>query len=271
MIHLAGAVEGVAQVLEAERALLDFVTFPAEPYDGVLVAAHAATRTTRVGLVPTVTTTHTEPFHVGIGIATLDHVSKGRAGWRVATSPSGEEARLFGRRTDLTDLELEAADAVEVARRLWDSWEDDAEIRDVPTGRFVDRDKLHYIDFEGRWFSVKGPSITPRPPQGQPVVVADAGLGVEADVVLVTPRDTAHAWELADAGTRVFALGATDVETVVDWHQAGIDGFLLPVADAVELAAELRDRGLFRTAYEATTLRGLLGLPRPASRYAEVS
>ncbi len=66
----------------------------------------------------------------------------------------------------------EAADYVEVLRRLWDSWEDDAEIRDVATGRFIDRDKLHYIDFEGRWFSVRGPSITPRPPQGQPVVAA---------------------------------------------------------------------------------------------------
>ena len=59
---------------------------------------------------------------------------------------------------------------IEVVRRLWDSWEDDAEIRDVATGRFIDRDKLHYIDFEGKWFSVKGPSVTPRPPQGQPPV-----------------------------------------------------------------------------------------------------
>ena len=78
---------------------------------------------------------------------------------------------MFGRR-DVAGVDLfdEASDAVEVARRLWDSWEDDAEIRDVATGRFVDRDKLHYIDFDGKYFSVKGPSITPRPPQGQPVV-----------------------------------------------------------------------------------------------------
>ena len=92
----------------------------------------------------------------------------------------------------------EAADFVEVIRRLWDSWEDDAEIRDVATGRFVDRDKLHYIDFEGRWFKVKGPSITPRPPQGQPVVTALAHATVpyrlaarSADAVFVTPHDLA--------------------------------------------------------------------------------
>jgi alkanesulfonate monooxygenase SsuD/methylene tetrahydromethanopterin reductase-like flavin-dependent oxidoreductase (luciferase family) len=95
----------------------------------------------------------------------------------------------------------EAADYVEVVRRLWDSWDDDAEIRDAATGRFVDRDKLHYIDFEGAWFSVRGPSITPRPPQGQPLVTVLAHstvvyrLGARAaDVVFVTPHD-------ADAAT----------------------------------------------------------------------
>ena len=85
-------------------------------------------------------------------------------------------------------------------RRLWDSWEDDAEIRDAATGRFVDRDKLHYIDFEGAHFSVRGPSITPRPPQGQPVVAALAHrdvafrlVGRSADIGFVTPRDAADA------------------------------------------------------------------------------
>ena len=100
----------------------------------------------------------------------------------------------------LADLFDEAADYVEVLRRLWDSWEDDAEIRDAATGRFVDRDKLHYIDFAGQHFSVKGPSITPRPPQGQPVVAALAHSAVPyrlvaraADVGFVTPHDAAEA------------------------------------------------------------------------------
>ena len=133
--------------------------------------------------MPTWTTTHTEPFHVSKAIATLDYVSAGRAGVQARVSRRRHEARHFGRRaprprdrttpgTARADLFDEAADFVEVLRRLWDSWEDDAEIRDVATGRFIDRDKLHYIDFEGRWFSVKGPSITPRPPQGQPLVTA---------------------------------------------------------------------------------------------------
>ena len=141
--------------------------------DAVLVAARVAPVTRHIGLIPVATVTHTEPFHISKAIATLDFISHGRAGWQVRVSGSPHEAALFGRR-DVAGADLfdEADDAVEVVRRLWDSWEDDAVIRDVATGRFVDRDKLHYIDFAGKYFSVKGPSITPRPPQGQPVVAA---------------------------------------------------------------------------------------------------
>ncbi|MFC7642701.1 LLM class flavin-dependent oxidoreductase [Streptosporangium lutulentum] len=182
-----------ALVAEAERGLLDFVTIEDSlalqstrhegpdgrtdqvrgRFDALLVASRIAPLTGRIGLVPTVTTTHTEPFHIASGLATLDYVSGGRAGWRAQVSGRGAEAAHFGRRDipglrpeSLDDPETvrlihelfdEAADVVEVVRRLWDSWEDDAVIRDVPTGRFVDRDRLHYIDFEGSRFSVKGP------------------------------------------------------------------------------------------------------------------
>ena len=92
--------------------------------------------------------------------------------------PRSSKVGLSSGDESVGDLFEEAADYVEVFRRLWDSWEDDAEIRDVATGRFVDRDKLHYIDFESRLFAVKGPSITPRPPQGQPLVTALAHSGL---------------------------------------------------------------------------------------------
>jgi alkanesulfonate monooxygenase SsuD/methylene tetrahydromethanopterin reductase-like flavin-dependent oxidoreductase (luciferase family) len=223
-------------IQEAERGLLDFVTIEdglglqsARHFeqdwrtdqvrgrlDAVLIAARVAPLTSHIGLIPTAVVTHTEPFHISKAIATLDYVSTGRAGLRVQVTARPHEAAHFGRRTfpalDLTDrssprvqdlvAELfdEAADYVEVVRRLWDSWEDDAEIRDVATGRFVDRGKLHYIDFTGVHFSVKGPSITPRPPQGQPVVTALGHASVpyrliarSADVGFVTPRDAGHA------------------------------------------------------------------------------
>jgi alkanesulfonate monooxygenase SsuD/methylene tetrahydromethanopterin reductase-like flavin-dependent oxidoreductase (luciferase family) len=203
-------------VAEAERGLLDFVTiedgFSVQSsrtdqvvgrLDAVLIAARVAPLTHGIGLMPTVIVTHTEPFHISKAIATLDYVSNGRAGVRVRVSGSMDEAVHIGRRVrPLPAAELldEAAGYVEVVRRLWDSWEDDAEIRDVATGRFVDRDKLHYIDFEGSWFSVRGPSITPRPPQGQPIVCVLAHVDTafrlaarSADVVFVTPQSDEHA------------------------------------------------------------------------------
>ena len=208
-------------VREAEHGFLDFVTIEDSfgvqstvgdrldrvygRLDATLVAAAVAPRTSGIGLVPTVVATHTEPFHVSKAIASLDYASTGRAGYRVRISTRPEEFAHVGRRAAgaVADLLDEAADHVEVVRRLWDSWEDDAEIRDTATGRFVDRDKLHYIDFAGRWFSVKGPSITPRPPQGQPPVtlLAHAAPAYRlaarcADVVFVTPRDVAHAGEI---------------------------------------------------------------------------
>ena len=337
---LFGAPYWLRLVKEAQRGLLDFVTIDDTlgiqsdradrvrgRLDAELIAARVAPLTSNIGLVPTVTVTHTEPFHISKAIATLDYVSTGRAGWQVRVSPSASDAELFGRRQvpDRADLFDEAADVVEVVRRLWDSWEDDAIIRDVATGRFVDTDRLHYIGFSGKWFSVKGPSITPRPPQGQPLVtlLAHGPLPYRlaarcADLVFVTPRDTSGAAAIVaeiNAPLRVFGdlvvfLDDTEqsardrlarlndrageefssdahlfagtpaqlADLLLDWHTAGLTGFRLrPGAIPHDLTAivdglvpELRARGRFRTRYEASTLRGLLGLPRPANRYATV-
>jgi alkanesulfonate monooxygenase SsuD/methylene tetrahydromethanopterin reductase-like flavin-dependent oxidoreductase (luciferase family) len=360
-------------VQEAERGLLDFVTFedslalqsadPFEPddrtdqvrgrLDAVLTAARVAPLTRRIGLVPTLIATHTEPFHLSKAIATLDYVSAGRAGLRVQVAAQAHVAAHFGRRVLpplragdftgspppgpveelVTELFDEAADYVEVLRRLWDSWEDDAEIRDVATGRFVDRDKLHYTDFEGRRFSVKGPSITPRPPQGQPPVTALAHATVpyrlvarSTDVGFVTPHqpeeagpivaeiraeqreagraaETVHVFgdlvvfldqdaaAARDRRDRLDALSAQPyrsdapvftgtpaqlADLLLEFQRAGLTGFRLRPADADHdlravtrgLVPELQARGVFRRDYEAATLRGLLGLPRPANRYA---
>ncbi|CCH34651.1 LLM class flavin-dependent oxidoreductase [Actinosynnema sp. NPDC047251] len=314
-------------VREAERGLLDFVTFeddlgPVGRLDSVLVASRVAPLTTHIGLVPSVVSTLTEPFHLSKAIATLDYVSNGRAGVRVRGSVAADHARHFGRRTFpdapddalLADAIDETADYVEVLRRLWDSWEDDAEIRDAATGRFIDRDKLHYIDFTGNWFSVKGPSITPRPPQGRPPVsVLSHGSPIHelarrsSDIVFTTPHSTddlraidadvpglkhfadvvvffdadrkARAEESGgiDSDAHVFAGDAAALaDRLLEWHEAGAAGFRLRpahlpddlVAITSELVPELQRRGAFRTAYQATTLRGHLGLPRPANRYA---
>ena len=180
--------------------------------DAVQVATFIAPSTHHIGIIPTVIATHTEPFHISKAIATLDYVSRGRAGVRVQLATRTSDSKHFGRRDFphftyddylngngrefIEELFDEAADYIEVVRRLWDSWEDDAEIRDSKSGKFIDVKKLHYIDFKGKWFSVKGPSITQRPPQGQPTiaVLAHATVPYElaaksADVVFITPTD----------------------------------------------------------------------------------
>jgi alkanesulfonate monooxygenase SsuD/methylene tetrahydromethanopterin reductase-like flavin-dependent oxidoreductase (luciferase family) len=312
----------------AERGLLDFVTFDdaltaqrrrrpeidprwlAGRPDAVLVASRVAPMTKHIGLIPVATVTHTEPFHVSKAIATLDFVSHGRAGWQVRVSGAPHDAELFGRR-DISGADLfdEASDAVEVARRLWDSWEDDAVIRDVATGRFIDRDKLHYIDFAGKYFSVKGPSITPRPPQGQPVVAALAHAvpiyefaSRSADLVFITPQDddSLRAILAEVAGLKVYADlyvtfgGVIDVRSdalvfdgtpteLVDlalrWQSLGIDGLRLrPAVNAIDLPVIvdevvplLQQADRFRTTYtDGETLRERLGLPIAENRYARL-
>ncbi|MCJ0902249.1 LLM class flavin-dependent oxidoreductase [Rhodococcus sp. ARC_M6] len=174
--------------------------------EAVATAARLSAVTSRIGLIPTATVTHTEPFHISKAIASIDFSSSGRAGWQVEVSDTDVEVSLFGRKARQSNESLweEASEAIEVVSRLWDSWEDDAEIRDAATGRFVDRDKLHYIDFEGKNFSVKGPSITPRSPQGQPLIAVDASrletreLAVQrGDLIRISASDVNEASAIA--------------------------------------------------------------------------
>jgi len=215
--------------------------------DALLVANAVAPATRAIGLVPTVSVTHTEPFHVATGLQTLDHVSLGRAGWRIQVSPSTREAALFGRRAggdDVSTLFAEAREVAEVVSRLWDSWDDDAIIRDVTTGRFIDRDRIHNAEFVGEHVSVHGASIVPRSPQGRPPVFSlahrsdAAEFAVDtADVVLVTPGFDGR--EARDLLTEIRALeqaAGSDVRRPVLADLAVLIGSS-PAAAADELAA----------------------------------
>ncbi|MFK4637529.1 LLM class flavin-dependent oxidoreductase [Paenarthrobacter histidinolovorans] len=194
-IELDGAgYENLARaVLDAESAGFHAATFKDAPEAGranaLQRAAFAGPITRTIAVVPEVDTVYTEPFHISTQLASLDYVSGGRAGWIVTADESPEAAAAVGRSfVDGDALAQEAAASIEVGRRLWDSWEDDAVIRDVATGRYLDVDKLHYVDFEtpadfsGTPYSVKGPSIIPRPLQGQLPVLAAAKLVGEGQV-----------------------------------------------------------------------------------------
>ncbi|MFD8820074.1 LLM class flavin-dependent oxidoreductase, partial [Streptomyces sp. NPDC059627] len=155
-------------------------------------AAFVAASTSTIGVAPVVPVTYAEPFHVSSQLASLDHISAGRAGWVVAEEEQPAAARVWGRPLvgDAAGRARESRDGVEVARALWDSWEDDAVIRSVATSRYLDRDRLHYIDFTGETYAVKGPAIVPRPPQGQLVVLGrpDRVPADRLDVALVEGR-----------------------------------------------------------------------------------
>ena len=226
----------------------------------MLVAARIAPATRHIGLVPVATVTHTEPFHISKAIATLDYISRGRAGWQPRVSGTAHEAALFGRRNGSQSPDSlfdEAADAVEVVRRLWDSWEDDAVIRDVSTGRYIDRNKLHYIDFAGKYFSVKGPSITPRPPQGQPVVATLAHApriyefaSASSDLVFITPTDDASVRTIIDevqaAGGSRLKIFADVVVTFGGDTEFGSDALIFDgsPAEVVDLLLGWQQRGI---------------------------
>ena len=180
-------------------------------------AAFVAAATSVIGVAPVASTTYAEPFHLASALASIDHVSSGRAGWVLAADHDPAAARAWGRPEVAGDdaVRQEAIDAVTVARALWDSWEDDAVIRDVASSRYLNRDRLHYIDFQGTSYRVRGPAIVPRPPQGQLVVFAPAGLlpAGAADVTLVAGSDIASVRVAARAGgPRTFA----EVEIALD-------------------------------------------------------
>ncbi len=126
-----------------------------------------------VGLVATASTTYNEPYNLARKLASLDHISGGRAGWNVVTSSSDLEARNFSldHHPAVDDRYARAAEFVDIAYGLWDSWEDDSWLHDKEGGLIFDEAKLHVLDHKGKYFSVRGPLNVPRSPQGAPVVI----------------------------------------------------------------------------------------------------
>jgi FMN-dependent oxidoreductase (nitrilotriacetate monooxygenase family) len=160
--------------------------------------AAIATHTEGIGLVATASTTYNEPYHVARKYASLDHISGGRAGWNIVTSWSDEEARNFGRdkHLDYATRYERAEEFVRVVTGLWDSWEDDALVRDKASGLYYVPDKLHVLNHKGKHFAVRGPLSSARTPQGRPILVqagaAEQGqaiAGAYADVVYAMSYD----------------------------------------------------------------------------------
>jgi FMN-dependent oxidoreductase (nitrilotriacetate monooxygenase family) len=299
--------------------------------------------TKNIGLVGTTTTAYGPPYHAARRYATLDHISGGRAGWNLVTSQIADEAKNFGldEREEPSLAYEQAAEFHDICVGLWDSWDEDAVLRDKASGRYYDPAKVHVLNHKGRFFSVRGPLNVARCPQGRPVIAQDGSseparelagrtaellftaprtlgeaqafyadlkgraarhgrgpndLKIMPGIVPIVARTDAEARALYDrlqsfagneaatdgfiggtegAGHRVVhGSPATLADTMQQWLENGAaDGFTIlfpyfptPADDFVGLVIpELQRRGIFRTAYEGSTLRENLELNFPHS------
>ena len=162
-------------------SVADAVRLGARPVklDLSIVLGIVAGATQQIGLGATYSTTYYAPFHVARTFATLDHLSGGRAAWNIVTSVNDSEAQNYGFDEALDhDARYDRADEfLEVVTGLWDSWEDDSLVLDRVNGIFADPDKVHPIDYQGKWFNARGPLTVPRSPQGRPVLLQAGSSG----------------------------------------------------------------------------------------------
>jgi alkanesulfonate monooxygenase SsuD/methylene tetrahydromethanopterin reductase-like flavin-dependent oxidoreductase (luciferase family) len=272
--------------------------------DPIETAAFVSAHTAAIGLIVAAAATHAEPYHLSNQLSSLDWGSAGRAGWLVTIDASAERARAYSAQAPAADAAAREAGAViDAARRLWDSWEDGALIAESATGRFLDNEKIHYIETSGEFFSIRGPALMPRPPQGQLPVLARAQDQIaDADVTILSadhepaadagrPQDAAAG--LIRAAGQARAAGARRLlaeVTVPDLRAPGasqeflaalhllagqVDGVLLRPRAEEALAAlgrsvlpALAAGGTLIPPRPGQTLRDQLGLPRPPGRYA---
>ena len=186
-------------------------------FDPLTLLPALAAVTEHLGLIATASTSYNDPYHVARKFASLDHISGGRAGWNVVTSANPNEAQNFGREEHLDHAERyrRAREFYEVVIGLWDSWADDAFIRDVEAGVYFDPARLHVLQHQGTYFKVRGPLNVARPIQGWPLIVQAGSsedgrrLAAEtAEAVFSAPHHIDMARELyADIKARMVTLG----------------------------------------------------------------
>ena len=197
----------------------------ARPEPLTLLAALAAV-TDHIGIGGTVSSSYSAPYTAARMLANIDHISEGRAAWNVVTSVSDGEARNHGRAEHFAHGEryARAEEFIGVVQKLWDSWGDDALIKDAQQGLYADPSRFHYIDHHGAHFNVRGPINIPRPPQGQPVLiqagVSEAFIDLaarNAEVVFVVQPTLERArdfYQLIKAKAKAFGRDPTSIKVL---------------------------------------------------------
>ncbi|MGW9413336.1 LLM class flavin-dependent oxidoreductase [Arthrobacter cupressi] len=244
----------------AERGKLDSIFFadspvlfgevgrrPAGKLEPTVLLTAIAGATEKIGLIATASTTYNEPFNLARRFASVDWVSGGRAGWNVVTTAGPDAARNFG----VDDQPAHAvryqraAEFIEVARKLWDSWDDDAIVADKAEGVWGDAGRIRTIDHEGKHFRVRGPLNVPRSPQGHPLIVqaGSSESGKDLAARYAEAVFTAHQ-TLADARAFYADLKARTAAVGRDPEGIKILPGIVPVIGATEAEALKLEREL---------------------------
>jgi FMN-dependent oxidoreductase (nitrilotriacetate monooxygenase family) len=224
--------------------------------------------TQHIGLVTTASTTYNEPFNIARKFATLDLISKGRAGWNVVTSWSEAEAKNFNREqhVDYDTRYARAAEFVEVVKGLWDSWEEDAFPFDKQSGRFFDETKMHVLDHKGRFFSVRGPLNVGRLPQVHPVIV-QAGASEQGRELAAATADIVYAVHPSKTVAQVFY--ADIKRRLAQYERSADDLKILPALRPVVARTALEARAKYDQLQEL--LDPLVGLARLNQTFGDLS
>jgi FMN-dependent oxidoreductase (nitrilotriacetate monooxygenase family) len=223
--------------------------------------------TERIGLIATASTSYNSPYNLSRRFASLDHVSGGRAGWNIVTTATVDAARNFGL-DDLPDHASRYARAeefVHVARKLWDSWEDDTVVADKATGQWGDQSKIHPAEHRGEFFSVQGALNIPRSPQGYPLLV-QAGSSEDGKTLAAKYAEAVFTAQQTFEEARAFYI---DLKTRAAAHGRDPDTVkilpgIVPVIGSTEAEAAAKDRELDAAivpAYAHQQLATTLGLP----------
>jgi FMN-dependent oxidoreductase (nitrilotriacetate monooxygenase family) len=174
-------------------------------FEPLTILSALAAVTDKIGVVGTVTVSYSEPFTIARQFASLDHISHGRAGWNIVTSWLEGSASNYSKEKHLDhDVRYRLAEEyLEVVRGLWDSWEDDAFVRNKETGEFFDKSKLHTLNHKGEFFSVKGPLNIARSKQGQPPIW-QAGTSEDGRNFAAKHADVVYAGHLSFEETKLY-------------------------------------------------------------------
>lgn len=178
----------------------------ASQFEPITLLGALAAGTSRIGLAATASTSYAEPYNVARQFASLDHISRGRVGWNVVTTSASAAAFNFGKdaRDEHAKRYARANEFLRIVTGLWDSWEDDAFVRDHDRGIFFEPEKLHRLDFKGEHFSVRGPLNVPRTPQGHPVIIQAGGSEPGKEMAAETAEVVFTADSNIEAGKRFY-------------------------------------------------------------------